>query len=191
MTVKSGSFAIRVKGFIVATRFATESQPRVQTCIFAEDPESPGELPFEDTGDHSLGNMVIRLHYGGVASKLNQPVLAAALMGGFVVPEEIRFPVMVWQFQIGPLEGVRIVGGYFPSPHGALAVQKQGERIIFTVLDPFRLDVGRGTFFGVEESMFRQLITMVRLGVDMREPIRQFEKVEPFYSAITCFEMEQ
>jgi hypothetical protein len=107
----SGGQALSVKGYVVATRYGTETKQRVFSGIFAEDPQSPGErlLQFED--DHDLGSRTIRVHYGEIATKLNQPILAASLIGGFVVPEEMRFPATIWEFQMPPLNGSRFVGG--------------------------------------------------------------------------------
>jgi hypothetical protein len=53
------------------------------------------------------------------------------------------------------------------------------------VKDPFRLDLGTGTFFGIDETIFKQVIEMAHLGTRMEEPIRQFEIIRPFYSAIS------
>jgi hypothetical protein len=138
-----------VKGFIVATRFATETKPTVRTTLFAEDPQTPGDGPLSAEDGFQLGATVISAHYGEIAAKLNQPLLASALTNGFSVPEEIRFPVTIWTFQMEPLKGVRFVGGYYPSAAGSLPVRQVDGRIIFDLADPLRLDVGRGTFFGV------------------------------------------
>jgi hypothetical protein len=72
----------RIKGHIVATRFATENSARVQSGIWAEDPESPGERPLDADASAALGTAIIASHYGGVAEKLNQPLLASALASG-------------------------------------------------------------------------------------------------------------
>lgn len=51
--------------------------------------------------------------------------------------------------------------------------------------DPFRLDYGGGTFYGVEENIFEQVTTMARRGAFAAGEIDQFEYTEPFYSAIS------
>ena len=89
-----------VKGFIVATRFATETKPTIRTTLFAEDPQTTGDGPLGAEDGFELGATVISAHYGEIAAKLNQPVLASALSNGFAVPEDIRFPVTIWTFQM-------------------------------------------------------------------------------------------
>lgn len=64
-----------IKGHITATRFATESRPRVFSGLYAEDPESPGQAIMAGEDGDDLGSAIIGLHYSNVAEKLNQPVL--------------------------------------------------------------------------------------------------------------------
>jgi hypothetical protein len=155
ITIKDAAGRLRtVKGYIAATRFATESKPSAKSTIYVEDPDSPGERPVGPDDGPALGAAVIALHYSGIAHKLNQPILAEALSQGFAVPNEILFPSIIWELRIGPLAGTRFVGGYYPSPGGALPVREQDGKLIFGSPDPFRLDVARGTFFGVEEKIF-------------------------------------
>jgi hypothetical protein len=174
-----------VKGFIVATRFATETKPTIRTTLFAEDPQTTGDGPLGAEDGFELGATVISAHYGEIAAKLNQPVLASALSNGFAVPEDIRFPVTIWTFQMEPLKGIGFVGGYYPSAGGALPVRQVNGRIIFDLADPLRLDVGRGTFFGLEEKIFQQVVGMARGGTSLAQQINRFEEIEPFYSGIS------
>jgi hypothetical protein len=132
-----------------------------------------------------LGAAVISSHYGEIAAKLNQPILASALSNGFAVPEEIRFPVVIWSFQMDPLKGRRFVGGYYPSAAGSLPIRLVNGTIVLDLADPLRLDVGRGTFFGVEEKIFQQVIAIARAGPSLAAQISRFEQIEPFYSAIS------
>lgn len=151
-----------MKGYIVGTRFATETKPNTNTTLYAEDPATPGERPLGPDDTPLLGRAVISLHYAEIASKLNQPVLADALLQGYTVPEEIRFPTIVWALQAGPLAGLRFVGGYYPPAGGALPVREIEGRHVFGSSDPFRLDVGFGTFFGIEEKIFKQVVYVAR-----------------------------
>ena len=90
-----------VKGHIVATRFATESDsPKIQSKIFAEDPETEGEGPPNEGEFGSLASAVIGLHYSRIAQKLNQPLLAAALWNGTRLPDEILVNAIVWKLDI-------------------------------------------------------------------------------------------
>ena len=51
--------------------------------------------------------------------------------------------------------------------------------------DPLRLDVGFGTFFGVEEKIFKQVVAVARSAPAAVPQISQFEQVQPFYSAVS------
>jgi hypothetical protein len=64
----------RVKGYIVATRFATEDKPSLKSGIFAEDPDSPGELPLAENQSSELGAAIMALHYSDIVMKLGQPI---------------------------------------------------------------------------------------------------------------------
>lgn len=61
----------------------------------------PGERMIGD--DSPLGNLITMRYYAEIAAKLAQPILAAALVEDFTVPEEIQFPAFVWEFRFGPL----------------------------------------------------------------------------------------
>lgn len=186
VTVKDGAgHARNVKGYIVATRFATEERVGVKSSLFAEDPASPGDGELNEEERRAVGGMVMSAHYAEIAVKLNLPIIAAALGNGFLVPEELQFPVTVWEFQIPPLQGRRFVGGYYPSQGGALPVREMNGRVVFDVLEPLRLDVGHGTFFGVEEKIFRQVTAMARQGMLAAANVPRFEEIQPFYSAIS------
>lgn len=174
-----------VKGYIVATRFATESKPTINSRLFAEDPQSPGDRALGGEEAFELGTIVISAHYAKIAAKLNQPILASALSNGFNVPNEIRFPVTVWTFQTEPLQGIQFVGGYYPSGGGSLPIREVNENIIFDLLDPLQLDVGRGTFFGIEEKIFQQVVAVARGGQSLVREIGRFELIQPFYSGIS------
>ena len=58
--------------------------------------------------------------------------------------------------------------------------------IIFDLLDPLRLDVGRGTFFGIEEKIFQQVVAVARGGQSLVREIGRFELIQPFYSGISA-----
>jgi len=153
--------SISLKGFIVGTRFATEQdRSAVKSRLSVEDPRTPGEIPADEDGDNKLnsvsdlGAVVATVHYGNIASKLNQPVMAAALAEGFLVPDEILFPTTVWESGVPPLRGKQFIGGYFPSPTGTQPIRAEGGQIYFDSTDPFRLDVGRGTFLVLKSLCF-------------------------------------
>lgn len=65
----------RVKGYIVATRFATEEKPSLKSGLFEEDPDSPGQLPLAEDQGRELGSAIMALHYSDIALKLGSPSL--------------------------------------------------------------------------------------------------------------------
>jgi hypothetical protein len=175
----------KMKGFIVATRFATETKPATKSGIYAEDPDSPGERFFDGEDAIDLGNTIVSLHYADIASKLNQPILAEALLLGFRTPAEIQFRGLTWELNFGPYGGRRYVGGYYPPSSGALRPREEDGKIVFMPSDPFRLDIGYGTFVGLEETVFKQLVVIARTGSDRAADVRKAEQIAPFYSAIS------
>ncbi|GAB0118751.1 hypothetical protein [Acidisoma sp. 7E03] len=182
VVVKDASNVARtVKGFIVATRFSCENKPRVSSKLFAEDPTTLGEGPLRDDG--ALFATVKMLHYAGIAAKLRQPILSTALTTGTRVPEEIIIPGMVWELVTAPYQGRRFVGGYFPGPDGVQPIQISDGKIAFLPENPLRLDYASGTFFGVEENVFRTVCEAARTG-SMRA-VQPLEEPVFFYSAIS------
>ncbi len=176
----------RVKGHIVGTRFATETNGKsVNTTLFAEDPETNGDGPLEGDAARGLGATVIRMHYGRFAEKINQPLLAAALVNALPLPEEIRVPIVLWRSVLDPVKDRRFVGGYFPGPSGGPAFEITDGGVQFRSNDPFRLDAENGTFVGLEENIFRQLVQISRSTESLDQEIRSLESFEPFYSAIS------
>jgi hypothetical protein len=175
----------KMKGFVVATQFATEAKPKTKSAIYAEDPESPGERSLAGDEGFGLGNAIVALHYSDIAWKLSQPILAEALSLGFITPPQIQFPAMVWELRFGPYQGKRFVGGYYPPSRGEIHVRQENGKIIFGPNDPFRLDAGSGTFLGIEETIFKQLAGMARGGPELAAQVRRSEELAPFYSAVS------
>ena len=184
VTDASGS-PCSVKGFIVATRFATESKPNTKSVLYAEDPLTPGERSLSPDDTPRLRRAVVSLHYADIASKLNQPILADALLQGYAVPEEIRFLGTVWTLRVGPFAGTRFVGGYYPTGGGPVTAREVDGQIVFGGADPLRLDVDFGTFFGVEEKIFKQVAGLARGAQTTAPEIGQFDQIQPFYSAVS------
>lgn len=174
-----------VKGHVVATRFATERDSNVvRTTLLAEDPQSPGERPLDGELARVLGSAIIGSHYSRIAEKLDQPLLAAALRNGITLPQEILIPVVIWELAIDPLKGRRFVGGYF-SPDETPAFQITDDKFVARRSDPFRLDGPRATFFGVEEKIFRQIVSVCRSAGRLNEQVNQLENIELIYSGIS------
>jgi hypothetical protein len=90
-----------------------------------------------------------------------------------------------WEFRLGPLKGRRFVGGYFSSSADSLPARQEGKTVVFGSADPFRLGAARGTFFGLEESIFRAVVQSVRVVQSEVRDIPTFEGLEPFYSGVS------
>lgn len=186
VAIKDSSNAARkVKGFIVATQFANEMNPKMESKIYAEDPDSPGDVPLGDDFGGDIARAVQSMHYSRIAEKLNQPVLAASLASGLALSADYLVRAFVWAFQDGPLKGKRFVGGYYPSADGIHPIADANGKVWFRAADPLRLDVGRGTFVGVEENIFKQVTDMARRGAAQASQIQSFEDIQFFYSAIS------
>src|SRR5262249_20614392 len=142
---RNGS-AKSVKGYIVATQFASEANPRFRSALYAEDPATPGDEPLSSDFSNGIGGAVCTIHYARIVEKLNQPVLAAALATQYPVTADYLIRVSRWSMLAGPAQGTKFVGGIYP---GAGVVEpilnKENNQIYFRTSDPFRLDMGRGT----------------------------------------------
>jgi len=149
-----------------------------------------GESPWSSDETPRLGVDILSIHYAGIAEKLGQPILAAALLTGSQIPEELGVRAGVWQFEMGPLAGTKFVGGYF-SPTGQSLLEKVGDALVVGPVDPLLLGIGRPTFFGVEYNIFSQICTLARTqrsqaeGPSVRPGVSAFERVESFYSGVS------
>ncbi|PND19521.1 hypothetical protein CN934_22585 [Ensifer sp. MMN_5] len=173
-----------VKGYIVASRFARESQPRVKSLLLAEDPATRGQ-PFLD-GSPEFRDVVVSLHYASIAQKLDQPLLAAALQALTTVPEEILFQVVVWECLLGPLSGFHFVGGYYQSEpgHSPFVFQSDGQPIP-NPHRPLRLDLAKGTFVGLEIDRFKTIAQAARDGTRVLQNLRALDRFPSVYSGIS------
>ena len=170
-----------MKGHIVATRFATQTDsPRVKSKLLAEDPASPGDRPLLEAP--GLGSAAIAIHYSDIVAKIRQPILSSSLVTGVTVPDEIQFPAVVWEFVAQPLLGKRFVGGYFPGRGGTMPLNLENGRVTFLNSDPLRLDVTPGTFFGLEETIFKSLCQMARRGDPLAVEVQQLPDI-PFFDS--------
>lgn len=182
----SRGIARAIKGHIVATRFATEADSaRIRSTIYAEDPESPGDGRLDEESTRNLASAVIGLHYGRIANKLNQPLLATALRYGIGLPQEIRVPVVIWKLSLDVDDSRRFVGGYFPGPNGESAFEFVDGTVRLRVAEPLRLDQPRGTFVGVEAKIFRSLVASCRSGNLVDSQFPRLERIDRLYSAIS------
>lgn len=182
------SVAKSVKGFIVGTRFSTEeNSSTLKSCIYAEDPRSPGESDADEVITSLLYKLIIREHFSEVFQKLNQPLVSAALRTGSKIPAQLQIQAISWRLAIDYLEGMEFVGGYWPASVGAppFRLGNEGE-IVRNQSDMLRLDQVSGVFIGLERKVFESVCAMVRSGSDsINQRVRPIPDVEPFYSAIS------
>jgi hypothetical protein len=168
-----------VKGYIVATRFATEERPLVRSGIFAEDPHSPGEEALTEDQTSELSNTVIALHYSELVVKLGQPLLSSALSGGYLLSEEIRIIGIVWTLRVGPNQGMRFVGGFYQGTSAASPFIFKEGKLVYNPVSSFSLDRGTATFVGIEESIFKEVVSFARV----RQPLVE-RGIAPFVGEI-------
>lgn len=176
----------RIKGHIVATRFATEEDgARIQSKIFAEDPQTEGERRLGETASSGLAMATIGIHFSHIAEKLNQPLLSAALWNGVRLPDEILVPAFLWRLELDTVKNRRFVGGYYPGPTGESAFKLQDGNLVRRPVDPFRLDQPLGTFVGLEVEVFRSLVASCRSTGVVGPRLPRIDPGERIYSAIS------
>jgi len=179
---------LSVKGYVIATRLATEEDSsKIKTKFFAEDPGSPGDTRIEDSDlGFGFGRRIVELHYANIAEKLRQPILAAALNSGSLVPEEIRIIAPIWEFQLGRLAKRRFVGGVFGAEN--IFEQNSDGSVSVRRSIPVDLSSSQPTFFGLEETIFRTLVKMVRAGPEAASSLEPFALPRFFYSAVSILQ---
>lgn len=175
-----------IKGHIVATRFATEeNSERLKSSLFAEDPISPGDEPFNEENSWGLNQAVLSAHYANIAQKLRQPILAYALQSGTQISKELRVSGVAWEVVAGPYEGRRFIGGYYSVNDTHAQFSNHNERTYLRRYDPLRLDAPSFTFFGLEENIFQQVVQMARNSSGFPVHVESLEELQPFYSGFS------
>lgn len=176
--------AVRVKGHIVATRFATESKPSVQTKLYAEDPSTEGREPISGATAYLLSAQVIASHYGDALMKIDQPHLAFAIRRSLRLERQSGIPVTIWQLAF---EGQKqlFVGGYYAKDINEPLIDFEDKQIRYRSRDPFRLGVHSGTFVGIELSVFKHLVSVARGERFLLDGLPDVDPVRGIYSGIS------
>lgn len=146
----------KLKGYIVATQFATESKGPRKSKVFAEDPETFGDSALDDN-ETGLSRAVIAIHYSRLLSKLELRLLSQSLELGFIVPSQLTFNLPIWRCLFPGFEDQFFVGGFFSG--NDVGLQKSETNTLF-----YQLPIGRITgvspvFLGITTrvmSMLRQ-----------------------------------
>lgn len=176
--------AVSVKGHIVATRFATETKPRVQTKLFAEDPSTEGREPISGETARSLSGQIIGSHYANALEKIDQPYLALAIRRSRHLEWQIKIQVTVWKFVYEDQQRY-FVGGYHKRDTDYPFVKFKRGQIMRLSRDSFRLDVHSGTFVGVELSVFEYLVKVARGDRRLLDDLPEVEPVRDLYSGLS------
>ncbi|MDQ7733650.1 hypothetical protein QT231_13140 [Halomonas sp. SpR1] len=177
-----------VKGYIVGTRFAKEeNSSSVKSGVFAEDPQSPGDLKLDDFTASQVYRKIQKIHFADIFEKLNQPLVAAALIMNSVISDQLRIQAVTWRLALDSVGQMEFVGGYWKTSPGDLPFSlKQDGSISTYPPDPFRLDHGRGVFIGLERKVFESVCRSVRTNEAEKRSIAQpIKDIPPFYSAIS------
>lgn len=153
--------AVSVKGHIVATRFATEYQARVQSKLYAEDPRTEGQEPISQLTASLLSRQIAASHYADVLLKLDQPYMSISLRNLVPIAEEIRIMATLWEFDFGG-QRMMFVGGYHSGAVTKPLVELVDNQIVRHRSDPFKLGAHNGTFIGLELSVFKHLVSVCR-----------------------------
>ncbi len=155
---------LKVKGYIVATRFRMNDEPATRRSkLFAEDPSPPWEAEPTVEDLQALNYTVVSDHYASIFEKLAFPLQSASLRTGFLLPEDEKLMVGIWRCAIPQLNDVRFVGGLIPPD------TCQDMMWLFDWL-PFRwnndwnpnLLSRAATFFGLEKSVFVAMLSRTR-----------------------------
>ncbi|MEQ6328109.1 hypothetical protein [Pseudomonas yangonensis] len=176
--------AVRVKGHIVATRFATESKPNVHSKLYAEDPSTEGREPISGLTALLLSEQVIASHYSDALMKLDQPHLAFAIRRSLRLERQSIIPVTLWRLAFEGQE-MHFVGGYYAKETNEPLIDLVSNQIKHRSWDPFRLGVHSGTFVGIEYSVFKHLVRVARGERRLIDGLPEVELVRDIYSGIS------
>jgi hypothetical protein len=177
---------VSVKGHIVATRFATEHRARVDSKLYAEDPNTEGQEPIAQRTETLLSKQIAASHYADVLLKLDQPHMSFALRNQVLMEPDIRITATVWEFSLGRWGAELFVGGYHGGASDRPLIELVDDRVVRQRSDPFRLGMHSGTFVGVELSVFKHLVEACRGAARLLEDsMPEVNPVEGTYSGVS------
>jgi hypothetical protein len=101
----------------------------------------------------------------------------------FVVPEQIRFPATSWELMIPEVAREPFIGGYF-APDGQDPQWEITEKSLALRKHPLRLDYSRGTFLGLTQSVFKNIVSIAR-GVFAFGEVPRFDRIVQVHSALS------
>jgi hypothetical protein len=159
---------VAVKGYIAAARWATTMQANVMSCLYVEDPVSPGRELGPEELPRGVADATVMVHYANVFDRLQLPAHAEAIRRGVATPEIPGVRRGVWRCNTGPLQGREFVGGTIVDRADIVP------DLWWPFDDQHRYLVPPATFFGVERPTFERVLTASRL------PIGEISLETPF-----------
>jgi hypothetical protein len=146
--INAQSVPIGLKGYIVATSFATDANATSKrTTVYVEDPVTIGESISRDVSP-PVGRVTLAMHYGRVFSKIGLRLIASALSNGFSLTGDAAYQVPVWTCLAPPFQGRTFIGGYYRTDGGPGPIlTEKGWRASMD------LGVGHSVFVGLESSI--------------------------------------
>ena len=176
--------AVRVKGHIIATRFATESKPRVESKLYAEDPSTEGREPISDNTAINVSRQVVASHYADVLIKLDQPLLSIAIRRSLLLETQLGINISLWSFAFKGHQRY-FVGGYYAKDIDQSLIGMADGKIIRRSSDPFRLGVHSGTFVGLDLEIFKHLVAVARGDIELLESLPEVDPIRDVYSGLS------
>lgn len=150
---------LAVKGFICAARWATATQPRVNSKLWVEDPWTEGQRL--DSYPAEIGVSMVLGHYASVFQKIQLPVVADSLRFAFPLQAAAQRRG-VWRCNTGPLAGYEFVGGIIPHDDFLNSRILDRNYRNYENFDPFFL-YPPFQFFGIERARFNIIVRAASL----------------------------
>lgn len=167
---------IKTKGFIVATRFATENHPNVFSELLAEDPETNGsELTNDSIENINFYKLIIINHYGRILSRMGLNLVSNSLIQGFELPAELTYNLPVWQCLAPPFLGRLFVGGYFAQETPKFITNKN---MHFFSPDILKINSSTPFFIGLELSVVKSIFQACRGNWNILNEIRPSDAID-------------
>lgn len=155
--IDSANIPRSVKGYVVATQFATDaSAAKNRATSYIEDPSTEGQ-PLTDAQSTLLGRGVRAVHYARIFNKLDLIPLASALNMGYALTRELTFQVPIWTCDSPPFQGRTYVGGYYRTGAGHIpTLTEKGWQL------SLELGASQAVFVGLETSIASRVATAAR-----------------------------
>ncbi len=155
--VDTGKIPRSTKGYIVATKLATDASPATQrSATFIEDPATEGE-PLTREQARQMSRAAKALHYSRIFHKLQLTPLASALNLGYALTRQLAFQLPVWTCTAQPFEGTTYIGGFYRTGlgHGPCLTDKGWQM-------PLEFGTSHAVFVGLQSRLASQVAAAAR-----------------------------